>query len=1192
MMAVKFIVFLILVCYGILLTLLPVCEATSLGCVYYVVPSSHQSQDCPPGEPCYTLEQYATNVSLLFCKKADRNISLLFLDGTHNLRHSLVINKYLSLSMYKAVVDSPGVVTIEVHNKAEIILSAQNVSVEQLNITSNGSVGLSIDLRTESQAIISVSNMTYYSSTLFIRGLLSTVTVKHCKFILEPSFPIPPIEMMFLQQIYIFDVVITSESNLLSTHPSQPEKYSDVVVYLTYPDASINLSLVNSTFNRTSETGIFVCSSTPGYDLPATGYNLYMAILDTVVSRHWNGAIVFDMSFRMPEFVNIHVYLTNASIVGNHITVCSGLVNGAGVTFYSRVDPYFSFNTSEITFFRSEVSYNTNLCSNGVIISTNSLVPNMTVVDSTFQGNVGTPILVSDANVFFQGKLTFSDNIAHQGGALVLNSAFIYLVGCVHVVFDNNSALEVGGAIFIEAPSIEFENIFTDRKCFYQYLAIESPQYPCFKLSFSNNKAEHGGEHIYGALMQSNCIVYAPLGTNFPSGKVLIVHGYDVYNTQPLFDYKPNLTNSLSPISSNPLRVCLCDANENHTVPINIQCTSISDIFLSRDIFPGEMFHISTTIIGADFGTTTGSVYAQFLEHHTSHAPVLGSFYQYSQRVLNYSECTLLTYAINSSNENEVLVLTATDKRVQVYGDKSDLKNDNQRSDSFKLQFTTPVYVNISLHQCPLGFTLSKATMGCQCDLVLEKNDIMCNISNGIGYIYRTGVYWINGTINENNETNIIVHKYCPYNYCKTQELAVDLRYPDTQCAFHHAGVLCGGCEQNYSLTLGNNKCLVCPDESHLGLLILFMALGIILVFFIQSLDLTVKQGTINGLIFYANIVWAYQNIFLPDLSTSGIQTVLQTFVAWMNLDFGIETCFFRGLDAYWKTWLQFVFPLYIWSIAGLMIKLSACSESIAKVFGKNSVHVLATLVLLSYNKLLRTCITALDLTYLINSAMDTKLAVWSFDGNLDYCRFPHILLFVAAIAVLLILWLPFTLVLSLVQWLRNEKISRYRILRWIDNIKLKPFFDAYLAPLKDNHRYWVGLLLAVRGLLMVTFALTSANTPTVNLLTVGLLTALLLLHQGYNGRVYKSKCLSLLENSFFCNLAVLSIVILYLDDDYHYYPTVFYCSVGVAFCQFICIVLFHICTRIVTIICSKNPQRDEYANLDDSMFDHDGRDR
>jgi len=97
----------------------------------------------------------------------------------------------------------------------------------------------------------------------------------------------------------------------------------------------------------------------------------------------------------------------------------------------------------------------------------------------------------------------------------------------------------------------------------------------------------------------------------------------------------------------------------------------------------------------------------------------------------------------------------------------------------------------------------------------------------------------------------------------------------------------------------------------------------------------------LNGLIFYANIVKANEYILLPHEQTNP----LTVFKAWLNLDLGIETCFIDGLSAYSKTWLQFAFLLYIWSI----IILAKYSDEVAKVMGNNSVPVLATLFLFSY---------------------------------------------------------------------------------------------------------------------------------------------------------------------------------------------------------------------------------------------------
>ena len=185
------------------------------------------------------------------------------------------------------------------------------------------------------------------------------------------------------------------------------------------------------------------------------------------------------------------------------------------------------------------------------------------------------------------------------------------------------------------------------------------------------------------------------------------------------------------------------------------------------------------------------------------------------------------------------------------------------------------------------------------------------------------------------------------------------------------------------------NMCLPCASNNSFGLLVFFIFAGILLVVLIKVSNMTVSQGTINGLIFYANIMWGYQDVFFPRNFDNKWFLVMRTFIAWLNLDFGIETCFAVGLTGYAKTWLQFIFPLYIWSIAGLMIISAHNSKKLTKFFGSNCVQVLAMLFLLSYAKLLRTIITimvpAMLYIYSLKSEQwsETQL-VWAFDGNLS----------------------------------------------------------------------------------------------------------------------------------------------------------------------------------------------------------------
>ena len=98
----------------------------------------------------------------------------------------------------------------------------------------------------------------------------------------------------------------------------------------------------------------------------------------------------------------------------------------------------------------------------------------------------------------------------------------------------------------------------------------------------------------------------------------------------------------------------------------------------------------------------------------------------------------------------------------------------------------------------------------------------------------------------------------------------------------------------------------------YLTLILVFAVAGLVLVAFLALLNMTVSVETINGLVFYANIVQAISATFIPTSSFNGVTLFFRVFTAWVNLDLGIAICFYSGIDTYAKTWLQFVFPLYI----------------------------------------------------------------------------------------------------------------------------------------------------------------------------------------------------------------------------------------------------------------------------------------
>ena len=417
----------------------------------------------------------------------------------------------------------------------------------------------------------------------------------------------------------------------------------------------------------------------------------------------------------------------------------------------------------------------------------------------------------------------------------------------------------------------------------------------------------------------------------------------------------------------------------------------------------------------------------------------------------------------------------------------------------------------------------------------------------------RKGDAWI-GNISD----CVIVHSPCPFDYCNTQSVNFSFTDPDPQCALKRSGILCGGCSNNLSLALGSNNCIPCPHSFHLTLIIPFAAAGLGLVALLMVLNLTVSIGTINGLIFYASIVKISESngIFFPN----GPVPVLSQFIAWLNLDLGIETCFYHGMTAYHKMWLQFAFPLYIWFIIATITVLCRYSTWLSNKIGSNVVQVLATLILLSFTKNFQTIILAMKFT-----TLSCGNIVWSVDGNVPFFSLQHYAL-MAAVALFLLLAVPYIAAL-LFDAVIEKYLTRMRFFRkqWI---RFKPFVDAYHGPYKDNCWFWTGLLLLVRML----FTLVSLYFDTyAALIFITTSTCVLLSLMTFFGGVYQNKYLNILEWSSLINLILLSAIFNpWLDQSASAQQVVTIISVSVAFVMFISILAYHVFLRMKNIKCLK----------------------
>ena len=787
----------------------------------------------------------------------------------------------------------------------------------------------------------------------------------------------------------------------------------------------------------------------------------------------------------------------------------------------------------------------------------------LSVEHSEFHNSSSTAMTLYSSFASFSHSVSFINNTGNRGGAIALIGSTVIINSSTKLVFEDNHAYELGGAMYINNAELNINLQNFRPHCFYILTSRDSN----YHLIFIHNTAVMGGDHLFGVRLQSDCVSVNYTCNNQHSE----CFSYGTFHKA--FQFKPSSNSSSSAVSSNPSRVCLC--NENNQP----QCADLLKVFVTGiDVHPGELFTIAVVVVGGDFGTTRGNVHTHFVDLNRSTTSTLG-YNQTSQEVSQNTKCTNLEYSLFSGNDYELLSITTQENRSSStqYENYTDIKNEvkdsimnyNMNGIIDTLLLHVPIFVNVTLLSCPLGLRISNTyPQKCDCHPALKVFDsITCCVIKGSSYIEWHDLIWIGKA--DNN--SFLVASYCSTENCISGKKQIDLlRDSDTQCTFNHSGILCGGCKEGYTSVLGSSDCSYCPNNNNLALIIFFAAAGPLLVLVISVLNLTVTLGTINGLIFYANIIWAYQIVFFPS-ETKGLLLFFKPFIAWLNLDLGIKVCFFIGLNAFGKALLQYTFSFYTAILFLLGLRFSS---KLSKYFGSRSVPTLATLLFLSYTKLLRTIISGLQLARLVTyqkyNGKTGSLMVWAVDGNQRYGHFPHIFILLAALACLFLLWIPYTFLLFSMQWLR--KIDHYWPLRYI--AKYKPIYDAYYAPIQDRHHYWFGLLLLAKGILLLVSSFTLHIIIELSLFLL-LVTALVLLWYLNHIQVYKKKYVTLLESSFLANVIILTAGFMYCKGNLHAQETLLCVSIAVVFIEFCGIVIWNLIPQQIKRIRIKSTNND-----------------
>ena len=632
------------------------------------------------------------------------------------------------------------------------------------------------------------------------------------------------------------------------------------------------------------------------------------------------------------------------------------------------------------------------------------------------ENNNMTGITLIDASAKFSGYNEINNNTNTEGAGITLYSTdYIYVQG--ELLLYNNTADKHGGAILVKQPSIQAQrNQFS-----HCTLTFDDPS---SSVTFSGNRAGKGGSDMYGAILMG-CDNY---DENVPHvGRPNETSWY--FDTYFMKQLHFSNTDRLSSMSSDPIMVCFCNTTSN--------LPDCSDRTHHMKTYPGLEINTSIATVGYYGGTSPGDVLVS-----AQHATLVRYYGQ--TRTTN---CFQLHILLQNTSSTTALVDIRVDGGLQGWG----------------------VSIGVDILECPIGFTHISGQ--CHCKHFLDTNNVQCNLSATPFMFLRSGNSWF---AYNNNTRCITGTTNCPFDYCKRSNVSFDIMAPDRQCVANRVGILCGQCQSHLSIRLGSNHCGTCSNW-YLFLLPVFVLAGIVLVAVLMFLNLSVSVGTINGLLFYANMVKLNETFFFPY----GSVPVVSQFVSWLNLDLGIEVCLFNGLDGYWNTWLQFAFPAYLFLLMGGIIVGCRYSVWLCRLCGSHAVPALATLFLMSYTKILLTVTNALSMSWL--PCNDSILTVWSVDGNIEYGSGKHLILVVFSCGVLVVGLVYPVLVLCapLLERYSHKCIPQHR---WNPVAKLKPLLDAYGGPYKDKCRFWTGVTLLVRLTVTVTFSFTTGGDTRISI--------------------------------------------------------------------------------------------------------------
>ena len=738
---------------------------------------------------------------------------------------------------------------------------------------------------------------------------------------------------------------------------------------------------------------------------------------------------------------------------------------------------------------------------------------------SSFSSNYGSVINTFSSPVYLYGNVVFKNNHAKSGAAVRLMESLLYFKEGLNATFYNNTAEEIGGAIYSES------SIYNS----YPTCVLQIPSHGNAVVHFHNNSARLSGNAIFATPIY-NCY-------SMESNRII----RSVQEYYEIFNFTNSIRNNLLSISSATYEFKLCENHmHNHKY---------------SNHYPGETIHLNVTAVDVS-GNHVYSVTSISLAEHNDMGEIVPS----NSHLIPQEKFQILS----ESKNNCCSLLNVTIIFRDHFCSSSKYKK--------LLIFLSPFYSSdiqqfpIILINCPLGFTLKEGK--CQCNAAVikfsksYKYSANCDINtltiSPPPYVVSP---WL-GNMKVNNTTVFGITGDCPFAHCK-----VDLNLHSFKlingsfwlanssnrlehvpiCLTNRIGVLCGTCTDSYSVVFGSSGCYKCSNK-WLWTILLFAVAGPLLIYLLYALRLTLATGTLNGIIFYAQA--ANGGLIAVMKEYNGTKNVLRqlcqftiSFLSFLNLNLGFPLCFYDGMNELWKTGLSLLFPIYLLTIVVVLIILSRYSTWLSNRISHSSVQVLVTVVHLSFSNLLLTIIYVFVSSVIYTS--DKHYRVWYRDGSVEYMGQSHRILVIISLVVTFSLILPYIVFLLIAKSLirRSSLASNY----------LRPVFESIHAPYKEGKQYWFVARLLLLAIIYIVYIRVQGNN--LYIIIAAVLASFLIGQSLFHP--FKNKLINLLDSSLMFNLTIIYVSLSY--DSLKKSDVFKVIAVFAVFLTFLVILLYHI---------------------------------